>query len=905
MAPTFNIIRKDRSSVNYGGGVLIAVNNSFYSEELIINSGDNTEICCAVVNTKINKLFFICCYIPPNSSSDIYNLHCHGFQQVSHHMGPNDRLIIMGDFNLPAVKWSFDETNLNSLLPHSNCIDAMNFLSEVASLCTIQINFVKNFKNNLLDLIFLDNTIDFRLSRCTPTVLPEDQYHPTLELQLDIGTKASVNSKNSSCKVFLFKKCNLDNLNQLLESTEWHSLFPVTLSTESDLDKAIDNFYSIVLGYLETTVPKVTAQYCSGPKWFTVALRKNRNIKSKLYKKAKKTGLLSDYSKYLLARYHYQRLCKIEYKKYLSKTAINLRKCPKLFWNFVNSKRKSCAYPSCMAYNGVYSTSHSSSGHSELFADFFNAVYSTFEYIPNSYPFYIQQHDIPYPKVSRDSVEIAAKSIKSSFKSGPDMIPSFILRECACALSLPLNLLFNHSLRLGYFPAKWKSSYIVPLHKCGMKSQVENYRGIAKLSAIPKLFESIICNQLTFELQRIISPAQHGFLSGKSTITNLLEFTTKVFLSYGKSLQTDVIYTDFSKAFDTLNHRLLLMKLKSYGFPEVLLRWFQSYLCGRTQYVVFNDCYSRAINVTSGVPQGSHLGPILFLLYINDLVQVIENASILLYADDVKLFYSSNFPNNMLQLDLNNLVSWCNLNGMKLNIKKCKHMTFARKSLFHSVYSISNCPLETVTNINDLGILMDSKLRFDLHVGRIINKANGVLGFIKRWSKEFNDPYISKKLFSGLVRPILEYGSVIWNPGFMCDISRIESVQKQFLLFCLRSLDWGSTYQLPPYVNRLKLIHLPTLESRRTTLDVLFILKIIKGDINSPFLLSQFSIKIPLRLPRSYQLLSIPMFKSTYLNNFAFVLACKKFNEYYNLIDFNKPYNVIKDSLIEFMNNIR
>ena len=347
-----------------------------------------------------------------------------------------------------------------------------------------------------------------------------------------------------------------------------------------------------------------------------------------------------------------------------------------------------------------------------------------------------------------------------------------------------------------------------------------------------------------------------------------------------------------------VNHQLLILKLKLYGFPNQLIQWIASYLSGRSQKVFYNSHFSSGIPVTSGVPQGSHLGPLLFLLFINDLPSVIVKSSILLYADDVKLYHASQSDNPFLQADLDRITNWCNLNCIKLNLEKCKHMVFARKILFTKTYSINNKSLSSVDSIPDLGVTLDTKLRFDLHINCIVSKAFRTLGFIKRWAKEFKDPYVTKLLFT-----ILEYASVVWCPSYACDISRIESVQKQFLLFCLRHLNWGPVENLPSYNSRLKLIDLPSLEARRSMLNILFVFKLFNGCINCPVLLDKLNINIPMRPSRYLSFFKIEYFKQNYLNNQPFRIACIEFNKLYFVIDFYMPIHKLKADILQHLNS--
>lgn len=503
-----------------------------------------------------------------------------------------------------------------------------------------------------------------------------------------------------------------------------------------------------------------------------------------------------------------------------------------------------------------------------------------------------------------ESVLESLSGLKLTYLPGPDGVPACILRKCAVVLSGPLTFIFNGLLRAGHFPSIWKSSFIIPLHKSGNKSNISNYRGIAKLSAIPKLMEKLVTDYLFFNTRSLISPFQHGFLKGRSTVTNLLEFTTHVFRGFLARARTDVIYTDFSKAFDRVDHRILLLKLSLIGIPDIIHRWLDSYLSLRTQRVLFRNVLSKTVYVTSGVPQGSHLGPLLFLLFLNDLPCAISDCNILMYADDVKLFYTFDDDHGqaVLQRNIDLFVTWCRINLMDLNLRKCKCMVFSRGGVISSTYVINSCPLETVTTFLDLGVLLDMKLSFIDHISMMIGKARAVLGFVKRWAREFIDPYITRLLYISLVRPILEYASIIWNPYYRCHSDSIESVQKQFLLFCLRGLGWDYANGFPSYEARLGLIKLPTLERRRTVLGVCFVFNLVKGDIDSEFLLCNLNFSIPARFSRHYRPLSLDFYRTNYGCNFPFRRLCNDFNLYYDFIDFNCSVCNIKRSLYAGIN---
>ena len=460
------------------------------------------------------------------------------------------------------------------------------------------------------------------------------------------------------------------------------------------------------------------------------------------------------------------------------------------------------------------------------------------------------------------------------------------------------------SLSNGYFPEIWKKSFIIPLFKSGSKSNISNYRGIAKLSVIPKLLEKIITDILSHQISSSFSPAQHGFRKGCSATTNLLEFTSNIISSFNHHMQTDTIYTDFSKAFDKVNHDLLVYKLHTLGLSPLFLKWIKTYLINRQQCVLFRNHKSKSIPVPSGVPQGSHLGPVLFLIFINDLPSCIKYSKILMYADDVKLFLSFKDPSqcSLLQVDLNNFLNWCNINLMDLNLNKCKYMSFYRRSPVLCSYTFNNHQLEKVESFLDLGVLLDNKLSFNSHISQTVNKAKGVLGFIKRWGKEFEDPYITRQLYVSLVRPILEYASVVWDPQYDVHVKKIESVQKQFMLFCLRSLPWNPNINLPPYESRLALIKLPTLKNRRIYLNTSFIINLINGVTVSEFLVHKLEFHIPFRPTRNYIPLKLQYFRNNYSNFDPFRRMCNDFNMLYDHIDFSYDVNAIKEKIRNFLN---
>jgi hypothetical protein len=317
---------------------------------------------------------------------------------------------------------------------------------------------------------------------------------------------------------------------------------------------------------------------------------------------------------------------------------------------------------------------------------------------------------------------------------------------------------------------------------------------------------------------------------------------------------------------------------------------------------------SREITVKSGVPQGSHLGPLLFIIFINDICSIFENAKCLLYADDMKLFMEINHTTDckLLQQDLKQLNNWCQQNRMQLKIKKCVAMTFCRKSTPITYdYRIGPEIIERVSMVRDLGILLDPKLDFKANVDHIVSKASSMLGFVKRQARVFSCPYVTKALFCSLVRSTLEYCVVVWSPQTVLQKNRIESVQKQFLLFALRGLNWQQGYQLPSYTARLNLLKMETLEQRRLVSDLMFVFDIMKGIIKVPALSSLVITRTAPRVTRlacSTQLL-VPYASTRYAADETVSRCCRLFNCFSQLYDDRCSREVFRKRITEHLRN--
>lgn len=437
---------------------------------------------------------------------------------------------------------------------------------------------------------------------------------------------------------------------------------------------------------------------------------------------------------------------------------------------------------------------------------------------------------------------------------------------------------------------------MIPIHKSGNLNLVENYRGISILCCLGKVLESMVYDVVLNAAKPFISEYQHGFLPQRSTTTNLLCYTSILFREVEHRNQVDSIYIDFAKAFDTVPHAYAVEKLKHVGFPDWIMEWLLSYLTDRKAFVRINSACSDTFDIPSGVPQGSILGPLIFVLFINDLSLRISSGK-LFFADDLKIFrvIASALDCLALQNDVDELLGWCNENGMRVNIKKCKAITFSR-GLNPTVYQyqIDATQLERVESIRDLGVIIDCKLRFNEHVAVTTAKAFSVLGFIRRNAAQFTDVYTLKSLFCGLVRSILEYAAPVWTPYYTSQIIRIERVQKIFVRFALRNLPWNDPVHLPDYQERCRLIDLELLSDRRKRLQQLVVFDIISNNIDSPSLLLEISFNAPHRQLRRSEFLVVPGHRTTYGFNNPISSCIRAFNDVSDCFDFDITKNCFK-----------
>ena len=424
--------------------------------------------------------------------------------------------------------------------------------------------------------------------------------------------------------------------------------------------------------------------------------------------------------------------------------------------------------------------------------------------------------------------------LKVNKASGPDGLSPHILKLFADELAPMLTCIFNQSLLRGSVPGDWRTAFVAPIFKKGKRTLASNYRPVSLTCICSKLMEHIICSNLNRHLERynILSDRQHGFRAKRSCESQLL-LLHKDLIEAKLSPQTkqvDMIVLDFSKAFDKVSHSKLLAKLEAIGVRNQTLIWISAFLTNRSQRVVLDGHLSSESPVLSGVPQGSVLGPVLFLVYINDLIHNLSpSTECRLFADDCLLYRTikSESDAEILQGDLNLLQEWEKNWAMEFNPSKCQVLTLTKsRSRVPSEYFIHGILLENVPFSKYLGITFSNNLSWNRHIDIITAKAHRQIGLVRR-NLNFCSRTTKERAYFALVRPCVEYASSLWDPGTSRNIKKIEMVQRSGLRFVHGTFvrEEGVVSGLMEESKWL------SLQSRRKLSRMCYIYKLWKGDV--------------------------------------------------------------------------
>ena len=426
--------------------------------------------------------------------------------------------------------------------------------------------------------------------------------------------------------------------------------------------------------------------------------------------------------------------------------------------------------------------------------------------------------------IDDESLRKTLNSLRTKSSSGYDGISTRLLKFLAPALISPLRLIINQSLITGIYPDKLKTAKVIPLYKKGDKTKCDNYRPISLLCAISKLFEKVVYNQLYdyFTKNKLFHDNQYGFRTKHSTELAVTELIDRVLLNIDNKQVPFAVFMDLSKAFDTLDHKILIDKLHHYGIRGISLMWFESYLSKRTQYVEIDNFKSSPQTITTGVPQGSILGPLLFLIYMNDMTQASSIFKFILYADDTTLFSALDYlpsldipaSSELINKELARVGEWLIINRLSINITKTKYMLFhpKQKDVSHMTLepTLNGEKIEQVDSFNFLGVVIDKHISWKYHAEMLSNKISKYCGVLSRL-KNYLPLFILRTLYFSMVHSHLNYSLLTW--GF--DSNRIVKLQKRCVRIITRSKYNAHTQPLMKQLNILSVPDMLLLNSMK------------------------------------------------------------------------------------------
>ena len=712
---------------------------------------------------------------------------------------------------------------------------------------------------NVLDLVF---TSDDEMVRGVEVGLAlAGSDHGTVTFEVMVGNDPE---KFDFTRKLNLRRANFDRFVRSLQETEIH---PDAVSVEAmwlDLKAKYQAIQASCIPFR-----RIGGSAKVNPSWFNREIAAAILERKGLYRAARADP--SPHAHLLLARQ--RRLVKSLVRRAKAseeqRVARACRDSPKEFYAFVNRHKVRKPLGPLQSVTGELVTEKASIARE--FNQYFSSVFTDEDlYLPAPVIFYDGDEPLETITVLENEVLEFLTHLDPNKSPGPDGFMPKVMRSVAVGLAPLLCRVFAASLARGEVPLDWRSADVCPIHKKGPEDQASNFRPVSLTSVPGKVLETLIKARMVSHLDRndLLLGSQHGFRAGRSCLTNLLEFYHAIFGAYDRSGSVDVVYLDFQKAFDKVPHRRLMAKVRALGIGGSVADWIQAWLTGRKQRVVVGGTPSGWSPVTSGVPQGSVLGPLLFLIYINDIDQGLVS-KISKFADDTKLGVNAADPNAVEELrgDLARIGEWSERWQMPFNTGKC-HVLHVGVRNARADYSLLGSPVTPTQQETDLGVLMTSEFKFGAQCVAAEKKAQKILGYIKRVFTHRNR-FVVMTLYKTLVRPHLEYAVQFWSPTYRCDVDRLERVQARATKLIPEIRNFG-------YERRLLVLDLLTLEQRRLRGQLIETFKIVRGlsslDPSSVFTLSDN----PTR-NHGYKLL-VPRFRTNKFRDLMTVKVCSLWN---------------------------
>ena len=735
--------------------------------------------------------------------------------------------MIGGDFNFKDIDWSSCTVQDGA----ANKAASDDFLETLADHSMQQMNENSTREGAVLDLFITNKPTLVRNMDTTPSISDHESA-----IIADCYLKPVITTKPPR-RVFVWAQASWQKM-----KADIHRF----ASTFSMRDKTVDDGWNDIKEALNSTIARhiPTKTVKSRPKhrqWISASIRRRSRKQQRLYKKAKRSNSEDHWRQFKDFRKESVKLNNRARTKYINEKVIGelTPDNTKPFWRFVKSLRvDSIGIPPLR--EGAALITDAVQRASLLGKEFRSAfTHEDTSHIPSLGP--RTSSTITPMHVEVAGVQKLLNRLKPNKACGPDKIPNRVLKELAPVLAPPLTALYNKSLEAGTVPAEWRHAFVTPVYKKEDKHSPSNYRPVSLTVVCCKLLEHIVCNHVLTHLEEnnLLTTLQHGFRRGHSCETQLLLTYDDLIRSFDKTLQTDMAILDFSRAFDTVPHRRLISKLTSYGVKGQVLNWIDSFLSDRKMTVVVDGHTAKeSIRVLSGVPQGTVLGPLLFLVYINDIVDAVSpGTTIRLFADDC-LVYRPLRKNNededqrVLQRDLDALEAWADKWGMRFNPSKCQIMQVKRGNSppkLH-LYELMDTVLQNVTKAKYLGVWLSSNLDWDHQIGTATNKANTSLHFISR-NLSGCSRSAREHAVRSLTMPHLQYCCTVWDPHKKKSKDQLEMVNRRAAR-CVFNKRWRDRAVSPTAI--LRQLNWREQEQKRRHQRLVMTYKIVHGEVAIP-----------------------------------------------------------------------
>ena len=837
----YRIVRSDTPTDTRKHGVCAYVRNNVHFSELDVTCSN----VCAIHLIDFN-LYVLILYRPPSNS----NAENAELLEFLLNFCPSKEILLIGDFNLPMIDWQHN-----------------NFLSD--SYPPLQQRFIDCFISLGLHqwvhsptFLYSKNTLDLVLSSEGDRIgevevlanFPNCGHSPLVfQYYFQVGVYPHLPSHRPK---YSWHRGNYWRINSLLCDIDWEFELQ-NLSVDSMFCKLKEILDPLIQQYVPTASCNLLRKQKSPPGH----LKAERKSAWQSFKQSRSTyGRQSHCAALALDKFL---TINNLYRNYFVKSQIDFEKSliskvksdPKALHKYIRAKKVGAPSIGPLRQDDGKLTAECAVM-AELFASSFSSVYTTrVPYAP--FPHQISDASINDVEITIEDVRARLSSLDVNSSMGPDGLHPCLLKSCP-NLAIPLYTIFRKSVSQGKLPLLWKSSQIIPLFKKGSRHVALNYRPISLTSVCCKTLERILAKAIFAYLEenQLLSQDQFGFRQGRTVDDQLLVVYNDVTCWMESGYSVDIVLFDFSKAFDVVSHSILIDKLRLIGVGGPLLGWIHDFLIGRTMSVAVSGVSSSCRHVLSGVPQGSVLGPLLFLIFINHLPSFVKS-NCKFFADDMKIYMKLRHENtaslaldlSSCQRDINQVYQVAQSWGLSFNPDKCVVLRCQRGTVdWANVgaiqhYYLDSSQLSLTDSPKDLGILVDNTLRFHAHVKMTVNKAAGLANNLLKATLCRSADFMTT-IFKTHVRPILEFGSPVWHTGYLGDMKLLESVQRRWTKQVVGLQDY-------PYAQRLRQLNLFSVQGRLVRADLIKYWKIFHG--HSPIVPSDFFTMSPATNTRGHR----------------------------------------------------